>query len=320
MYFIKYICQWFGVKENYIEKVKGRWSDMLKYLIHENAPTKHQYDPGEVVSNFDWVKSKNSCKDSRKEEIINGIVEGVIREYNYYEYISSVEYDKYKKSIDNAFKYRADKLKGVNRSMEVIYITGNSGSGKTTYAKMIAEKTGSYFISGSSNDFLEGYKGEDVIILDDLRGSCISASDLFKMLDNNTGSLVKSRYRNKFLECKKIIITSVLPIDEFYKGLFENENEPIKQFKRRCKTYIIMNREFMHLYSYSALSEDYIDCGFVKNPVQDLIQEEESVNIADRLENILGGTIKLTDDVLIDGDINSIEVEDAYKQLGWNEL
>ena len=35
-YDTKYIAEWFGVGENFVDKVKGRWSDMLKYLIHEN--------------------------------------------------------------------------------------------------------------------------------------------------------------------------------------------------------------------------------------------------------------------------------------------
>ena len=47
------------------------------------------------------------------------------------------------------------------------------------------------------------------LILDDLRPSCIGLSDLLKMLDNHTSSSVKSRYYNKVLECKLIIITSI---------------------------------------------------------------------------------------------------------------
>jgi hypothetical protein len=55
----KYVARWFGVKEQYVEKVKGRWSDMLKYLIHQNAPEKYQYEESEVKSNYDW---KTNCQ------------------------------------------------------------------------------------------------------------------------------------------------------------------------------------------------------------------------------------------------------------------
>ena len=135
----------------------------------------------------------------------------------YHENITIEEYDKYKKSIDNAFKYRTDIMKGVKRNMECVYITG-----KSTYAKMMCEDKGySVFVSSGSNDVLDGYTGQDCIILDDLRPSCMGLSDLLKMLDNNTASTVKSRYKNKVLECKLIIVTSVLKIDEFLIYFFE---------------------------------------------------------------------------------------------------
>ena len=81
--------------------------------------------------------------------------------------------------------------------MEVIYIQGATGTGKTSYSKMLAEqKEYSYYISSSSNDILGDYKGQDCLILDDLRPSCMGLSDLLKMLDNHTTSTVKSRYKN----------------------------------------------------------------------------------------------------------------------------
>ena len=39
---------------------------------------------------------------------------------------------------------------------------------------MLAEKKGySFYLSSSDNDILDGYKGEDCLILDDLRGKYI---------------------------------------------------------------------------------------------------------------------------------------------------
>ena len=51
---------------------------MLKYLTHENAPTKYQYTEDEVTSNYNWKVEKakainKSNSEARKSEIINKI-------------------------------------------------------------------------------------------------------------------------------------------------------------------------------------------------------------------------------------------------------
>lgn len=163
-----------------------------------------------------------------------------------------------------------------NITKEVIFITGEAGSGKTTFAKNWAKNQNlSCFVSGSSNDPLDNYKGEDVLVLDDLRGSVFTLTDLLKILDNNTNTLVKSRYYNKVLNCKYIIITSVKEIDEFYSNIFENEEEPISQLKRRCKTYIKMDKKSIEIYSYNKNTCEYELKGFSKNDNPYLEQKEE---------------------------------------------
>ena len=267
---------------------------MLKYLTHENAPTKYQYAEDEVISNYDWKKEKEkvikkSNSEARKSEIINDIVNGVIREFNYNDYITIDEYDKYKKSIDNAFKYRTDKIKGGKRNMECVYITGKSGTGKSTYAKMMCEDKGySVFVSSGSNDVLDGYAGQDCIILDDLRPSCMGLSDLLKMLDNNTASTVKSRYKNKVLECKLIIITSVLKIDEFFNGVFKEQKEPIVQLKRRCKLHLRFEQDYYYASLFDDKKGDYSDEFEYVNPVATMypkveLTSEERLNYINNL-------------------------------------
>lgn len=298
-YDTKYISEWFGVPEQYVNKVKGRWSDMLKYLTHANAQDKYQYSDDDVVSNFDWKVDRDKGGDSKLKEITDGIVNGNIREYNYFEYITHDEYIKYNRQIKLAYEYRADKLKGAHRDMECIFITGSSGVGKTTYAKDIAEGKGySLFVSSGSNDVLDGYKGEDCIILDDLRPSCMGVSDLLKMLDNHTSSTVKSRYKNKVLECKLIIITSVLPLEQWYLGVQENESEPIKQFKRRCKSCMVMDKDYVHIRLYDENKGDYGKIYSISNPcklkyIQEPMSDTEALKF---LEGLLGGTLELVKD------------------------
>lgn len=60
------------------------------------------------------------------------------------------------------------------------------------------------------------------------------------MLFYNVASTVKSRYKNKYVNCDLVILTTVLDIDTFYKNVFAENDEPITQLKRRCQTYIKM--------------------------------------------------------------------------------
>ena len=260
------IAGWFKQEIQYINKIKKRFETGALYCIHAHDTGKYQYDPEEVKANFDYyelVERDNNKKTAKAKEqeiadIIVKIENGDIREFNYHNFISVQTYVDYKAEIDKAFQYRRDKISQEDRHQDVIFITGLSGSGKTTFAKDYAKKLNySCYISSGSNDVLDNYQGQDVLILDDLRPSVMGLSDLLKMLDNNTNSSVKSRYHNKMLECKTIIITSILPIEQFFHNVFSEEEESIVQFKRRCKFYFKFDIEFYEMYIYDSKKRDY---------------------------------------------------------------
>ncbi|MBS2126564.1 AAA family ATPase ['Fragaria x ananassa' phyllody phytoplasma] len=263
-YDTKHIAQWFNTEDNFVSKIKGRFSDALMYMIHANRSDKHQYDEKAVVSNFDWKSEaqqdiflRKYKIDSRLQEILFKIQSGEIKEYNITNHISIIENNIYSATIEKAFKYRTNTLKGLDRQMECVFITGISGSGKTTLAKKIA-KDNNYqaYISSGSNDVLDDYRGEECIILDDLRSNCLGLSDLLKMLDNNTASSVKSRYKNKVLECKLIIITTVKTIDDFFEDIFKKD-ESIIQLKRRCKLHINIDSKYIYYSVWNQVDMKY---------------------------------------------------------------
>ena len=298
-YSAKCVAEWFGLAENFVSKPTGKgneaikWCGMLKYLTHENAPHKHQYDESEVISNYAWADEKakitnKSNSDARREEIINDIVSGKIRQYNYFEHITPIENDKYKLSIDNAFKYRLDKIKGGNRDMEVIYISGESQSGKTTYAKMLCEEKGySFYVSSQGKNMFDDYAGHDVIILDDLRAEDLNVSGILKILDNNTSSQVGARFYNKVLECKLIIITSTLSIDDFFKALQQSTKEDDVQFKRRCKVNFHMTKDKMYTRGWLEKSKKYSNWYEYPNPVPFVLNQQDKTE--EEMLDFIGG-------------------------------
>lgn len=256
-----------------LEKVKSSWGNACAYLTHKtkNASTKYQYSDDCVKCNFDIKPivddAVSPLKDSRMREICHMIDDGTIKPFNIYEHVTMDEYVIYERRIKTCFDYRTEKLlsRG-DRMMECVYIWGDSATGKTSYAKDTCEQMHQpYFVSSGSNDVLDGYKGQPCIILDDLRPSCMGLSDLLKMLDNNTSSSVKSRYKNKAIECEKIIITTTLPIEKFFDGVFESDNETSVQLQRRCGILIHMDMDYIEYSVYDANRRSYNYMGKLPN-------------------------------------------------------
>ena len=231
-----------------------------------------------------------------------------------------MEYDKFKRAIDNAFTYRRDTLKSLDRQMNVIYIYGGSGTGKTTYAKQLAINKGlSCYISSGSNDPLDGYKGQDCLILDDIRPGDFLLSDFLKILDNNTQSTVKSRYKNKLLECQYLIVTTSFDIPVFFDLLLDSEGESVKQMERRCTLKIQMNTSTMTTYVYQPVSGIYKKVSILKNPVSEVynkrdLTDEECQAYVDSL--LLPGKEASISDRGVKGDVPP-DVELDFEQ--WNQ-
>lgn len=290
---IDQIAKWFGIKKNYVNKCNSkspkpyRFNDMLGYLIHAGDDSKHQYDISEVKTNIEDLPARienykeriaGKLVQTRKlseetlqlQKVITQITLGEIREFNLTEYIDGVFYAKHTREIKAAFEYRRQMLQKQDRDMEVYFFCGDSGSGKTSYAKQIARNKGySVFVSSSQNDVLDGYAGQDVIILDDLRPKSFELADLLKFLDNNTNSTVKSRYHNKVIEAKIVIITSIYPIENFFELTSKEErgDEPIAQLKRRCSLYAIFDDVKIKTFIYNQLIEGYENFETFENPI-----------------------------------------------------
>lgn len=284
----KYICKWFNIPENFVSKIHGKFEDAILYLIHLNAPDKFPYDISDITANFNVdTIIENAESKSKFQEIIMRILNGEIREYN-----KTLEIDNMllvepstSRMIENAFKVRAEYLQATQttRNTTCIYICGSAGVGKTTLAKKIADsKNLDYFVSSGSNDIMDGYCQQPCLILDDMRASSLGLSDLLKLLDPFTATSVKSRYKNKYLNCELIIITSVLPIEEFYHNVFEHENEPINQLKRRCKVYINVSADLINIRFWDDLNMRYSKPTIYIN---DLLLQFEMEKLSDTRSN-----------------------------------
>lgn len=210
--------------------------DIFKINVSYKEEKKHREDMQNLLFKY------GNCEITKKD-VLNGF--------------TAEDYDYFATSFKRMKEFRIMKVR--DRQMDVIYITGESGTGKTTLAKYFARiKNYDYFVSGSGKDVLDGYDKEECIILDDLRGDAFTKAELFKLTDNNTNSSVKSRYQNKDISfCKLMIITSIKAPHYLY-NWFEDTEESFKQFQRRLNyTYVSIQNDGIVLHcSYSPLGSE----------------------------------------------------------------
>lgn len=143
--------------------------------------------------------------------------------------------------------------------LTVFFITGAPGAGKTRLAKAFVQalvKASEGYddrwqvCQTAATNPMDDYNGEEILFMDDVRGTSLSASDWLKLLDPHNISPASARYRNKVPACRVVVITSTKePIEFFYycKQMGGGDrSEALDQFLRRiqCLTRVIKADEF----------------------------------------------------------------------------
>lgn len=269
-----------GIEPQYLEKAKsGRYGydNMTAYLVHAKDPLKFQYSPEEVTTlrgeKYEsvygrrmetWFKGR-AIKEAREtSQSIDYVVSEIIKGNLSKEQIMLTNdlyqiYVQHKRKINEAFETLGENksaqtiadLKDGKFKKTIIFIQAKSGVGKTVLAKKIvnaAQKSGQKYSSqrwetcmtAATNPFDE-YNGQDILLLDDIRGDSLTVSDWLKILDPYTISPISARYNNKMGAPKVIIITSTKSPSQFFQQSKGNYNEDLGQFFRRIDVLITID-------------------------------------------------------------------------------
>lgn len=259
------IRNWFRVQPQNLQKIRGAWLTACRYLVHMNHPDKYQYDVKQVVANFEYAtecqlsttkndRGRDSVPKAIRDKLIK-IANGVISEKDIVLHFTPQEYDKYKRNIENyidfANKRKQIELTSKKRRCENLYIYGKSGLGKTRLAKKYCiDQYNDYFLTGSSNDPLDGYKGEKSIIFDDIRPENMSLCDYLKLTDPYNSSLFKCRYRNKVVKAEALLMTTPFSPNTYLNRMCKDMAEDPVQFYRRHQSYLNVKPDVVDIYRY----------------------------------------------------------------------
>ena len=283
---INNIAKLLNEKSQYFEKWNGDSTNGYSYLLHETskANDQHQYDIGEVIANFDFrVLIENArrgiTRPSSKDEIIiqtylDLLYTGEITKEEVEQKLSGSQYAKARTRIENVCQKRMehyakewrDKMSKGEKKIDVIWIYGAAGVGKTRLAKDYAHTYSSkVFLSGSSRDPFQRYQLEEVIILDELRYDTFEYNDLLKMFDPfNDEAMGASRYYDKPLTASMIIVTSPYPPNIFFEKIVNDGKrmdqtiDSFKQLARRLGLVINLTKEFMEFASFKEKDNRFV--------------------------------------------------------------
>ncbi|WP_322353815.1 Rep family protein [Paratractidigestivibacter sp.] len=261
-----------GDKPQQIAKWDNGVENGFSYLCHRttNARDRHQYDPSLVWANFDYPAflsdtEKQVVKASKHAPVrllLDDLREGRLTKDEVIAQLSGADYARAKRQIEDvhalwlheeAERWRRDMVEKGTR-VKTIWLFGGSGTGKTNFARHLAEeKGGGYFVSGSTRDVFQGYQGQHTIILDELRPESLPYSDLLRITDPNSISyevMAPARYSDKPLAADLIIVTSPFNPWRFYReqvGQDRRHTDMFDQMARRLSLVVRMEMSAMWL-------------------------------------------------------------------------
>lgn len=140
------------------------------------------------------------------------------------------------------------------RDVEVYYIYGVSGSGKTTYVEDLTIDDEVFYVDTFDNSAFTGYKGEKTLIIDEFRGQ-FSLQFMNRLFD---GSPIKLRGLNSLVSAcfDKVYILSNYKFTELYKKEQEENKEAFKGFDRRLHNIVYCYGNFQKNVERKTIFED----------------------------------------------------------------
>ena len=251
------------------QSVASSTKNLMGYLIHHTKEArkqkKYQYPVSSVHANFDYpayieqteqiTSTKDILDEYANEDITRDQAEGLLRLQG------GVVLARNTKNLDAINSYVLEEkrrrwLKKKSESQEpirVIWLSGEAGTGKTSFAKHYAKDHGlSCFVTTSQNDPFQGYQGEQVLVIDEIRPNTITYADLLQICDPHMyDKKLTARYHNPSFQSDIIFLTSVYSPVEFYNTMHLNDKiDTFDQLNRRIGMNLRFYKDVIYQFIY----------------------------------------------------------------------
>lgn len=226
----------------HIEQAKGSHQENRDYIRKEGKwleDAKHETNLSDTFEEWGELPPDRSARESQSEQIMEMVCAGhtnaeILSEipgaYNKLNYIEQARQTLLEAKFRNTW-----------RNLEVTYIWGETGSGKTRSVMDTYGYSNVYRVTDYAHPF-DSYKGQDVILFDEFRSS-LPLSAMLTYLDGYPIEL-PCRYANKVACFTKVYLISNIPLEQQYPNVQLDEPASWKAFLRRFTNVLRKDKAF----------------------------------------------------------------------------
>ena len=215
----------------HLEQANGTSSENRAYIRKEGKwqdDKKHETSLPDTFEEWGTMPAERSAKGSDTEAIYDMVKQG----YSDFDILEA--YPSAMSRLDKISRARQtlleEQYKNTFRQMEVTYIWGDTGSGKTRSVMEHYCDENLYRVTNYEHPF-DGYKGQDVVIFEEFRSS-LPIQDMLNLLDGYPLQL-PCRYADKTACYTKVYLITNIPLEQQYTAVQFNHPETWAAFLRR---------------------------------------------------------------------------------------
>lgn len=224
----------------HIESAKGTAQQNRDYIRKEGRYINTDKKETNLSATFEeWgeMPLERKSQKSQSEQIVEMIKSGA-NDVEILEAFPSA-YSKFPHIERVRQKFLEERFKSEFRKVDVVYIWGSTGVGKT---RKVMEEFGYenvYKVTNYLHPF-DNYKGQGVILFDEFRSS-LPLKDMLQYVDGYP-CMLPARYSDKVACFTKVFIVSNIPFEKQYPNIQIEEPESWMAFKRRISDVLHMSK------------------------------------------------------------------------------